>query len=122
MLTMKTQSVEAQALHSSRESYQAPPRPPGKDSSDCNWERERNIFDSQVLCGIKEQNIPFRDVISVWRNENGKKPKLFNTDFFFCCFLITGIVLNLGLLPSGGHFKNYMVTKYVHQICEVRKF
>ena len=38
---------------------------------------------------------------------------------FFCCFLITGIVLNLCLLPSGGHLKNYMVTKFVH--CEVKK-
>ena len=41
-------------------------------------------------------------------------------NFFFCCFLITGFVLNLGLLPSGAHLKNYMVTKFIHR--EAKKF
>lgn len=85
-------------------------------------EKEKEIFLTVKFSVGSKQTIQFRDVISVWRNENRRKAKLFNKGYFIFClfvFLITGIVLNLYLLPSGGHFKNYMVTKFVH--CEAKK-
>ena len=42
--------------------------------------RGGNILDSQFLCGIKGQDIQFRDIIFLWKHENRRKPKLFNTE------------------------------------------